>query len=70
MNNTDKQTIYNGYMEIFKAICAQYDYNKTKELLLLLLANTLPDVAQEVVKAMESDAEIKEAVNNTKTKEV
>lgn len=66
MNNTDKQTIYNGYMEIFKAIFAQYDYNKAKELLLLIFANTMPDVAQEIIKDMELDAEIKEVVANTK----
>lgn len=66
MNNVDTQTIYNSYMEIFKAIFAQYDYNKAKKLLLLIFANTMPDVAQEIIKDMELDAEIKEVVANTK----
>ena len=70
MNNADTQTIYNGYMEIFKAIFAQYDYNKAKKLLLLIFANTIPDVAQKIIKDIESDAEIKEVITNTKTKEV
>ena len=68
--NKVKQAIYDNYMDVFKAIFAQYDTSRAKELMTFLFKNTDIDNNRILIEGMGLEAELKETLTNKEVKGV